>query len=289
MKDFTQYKLNVKKSPHDPRVYKAKEHLKDVVLPQVLDYRDVYDKYFPVFDQGDQGSCAACSGTAMRQYQEYVDTGLLKKLSEQFVYNNREDLGEEGMYMKNLMSILFKIGICINDLHPYGRLAKPSADAYRDALKRVIQGYAQVDSIEDFKLALYTKGPCVIAVPVYNYSDRLWYQKTGDRFLGGHAMTCVGYNQTGFIIRNSWGDEWANKGYTVLPYEDFLLIWEVWTAIDAPTKTTTSAPTTTFYHTTTPEADNGSWFDRNWHWIPTIIILAGIGYGLIKLIINLLT
>ncbi len=36
----------------------------------------------------------------------------------------------------------------------------------------------------------------------------------------GHAVTCVGYNdykQT-FIVRNSWGKEWGDKGYFYMPY-----------------------------------------------------------------------
>jgi hypothetical protein len=260
MKDFSKYKLNVKKSPHDPRVYKAKHHLKAIVLPEVLDYRDVFDRYFPVIDQGEQGSCAACAGTAMRQYQEFVDTGLIKKLSEQFIYNNREGLGEEGMYMKDLMRILYKVGVCLNKLCPYGNTEPPTAQAYKDALKRVIQGYARVDTIEELKVALYLQGPCPIAVPVYNYGNRMWYRRAGDGLLGGHAMCCVGYNAEGFIIRNSWSTEWADRGYTILPYGDFECIWEEWTAIDAPTKTTTIEPTTTVESiTTTEEQEKTEW------------------------------
>jgi hypothetical protein len=245
MKDFSQYKLNVKKSPFDPRTYKAAKFLKAYTFPAELDMRDVFDKYFPIFDQGSQGSCAACAGTAMRQWQEYIDTTLTLKLSEQFIYNNREELGEEGMYMQNLMSILFKVGVCLDKLCIYGDLKKPTAEAYRDALKRLVKGYAQIESIDEFKQALYSQGPCVIAVPVYNYTERMWYQRAGDQFLGGHAMCCVGYTKDGFIIRNSWSDEWGQKGYAIMPYNDFPWIWETWTTIDADTNTSTLSPTTT--------------------------------------------
>lgn len=40
---------------------------------------------------------------------------------------------------------------------------------------------------------------------------------------GGHAIAIVGYTQDGFIIQNSWGPSWGNKGFAVLPYEDWLL------------------------------------------------------------------
>jgi hypothetical protein len=30
---------------------------------------------------------------------------------------------------------------------------------------------------------------------------------------GGHAVAIVGYNSDGFIVRNSWGDNWGDKGF----------------------------------------------------------------------------
>ena len=39
--------------------------------------------------------------------------------------------------------------------------------------------------------------------------------------LGGHAVLCVGYNDatSRFVIRNSWGMQWGQKGYFTMPYE----------------------------------------------------------------------
>lgn len=43
-----------------------------------------------------------------------------------------------------------------------------------------------------------------------------------------HAMCVVGYDETKyggvFEIVNSWGDNWKNKGYTYIKYDDFALI-----------------------------------------------------------------
>jgi C1A family cysteine protease len=41
-----------------------------------------------------------------------------------------------------------------------------------------------------------------------------------DRVLGGHAVLCVGYDddQSQFIVRNSWDEDWGNNGYFYMPY-----------------------------------------------------------------------
>ena len=48
---------------------------------------------------------------------------------------------------------------------------------------------------------------------------------------GGHAVAIVGYTPQGFVIQNSWGSGWGNKGFALLPYEDYLLhATDVWVA-----------------------------------------------------------
>ncbi|MCU1531640.1 MAG: hypothetical protein JWO49_1211 [Arthrobacter sp.] len=42
------------------------------------------------------------------------------------------------------------------------------------------------------------------------------------RQLGGHAFSIVGYNDVGFLVQNSWGEEWGKGGFATLPYEDWL-------------------------------------------------------------------
>jgi hypothetical protein len=40
-----------------------------------------------------------------------------------------------------------------------------------------------------------------------------------DEGYGGHAVTIVGYDEHGFIIKNSWGPEWGDKGYARVSYD----------------------------------------------------------------------
>lgn len=46
----------------------------------------------------------------------------------------------------------------------------------------------------------------------------------GGLFNGGHAVTIVGYNDEGFIIKNSWGRSWGDHGYAVISY-DYHSLW----------------------------------------------------------------
>lgn len=48
--------------------------------------------------------------------------------------------------------------------------------------------------------------------------DKPWFYSS-NRQAQGHAVTIVGYNADGFIIKNSWGSSWGNKGYAVVSYD----------------------------------------------------------------------
>ena len=69
-----------------------------------------------------------------------------------------------------------------------------------------------------------------IQTPFRNYMDRT-SDYMGKRYFS-HAMTIVGYNNEGFIIRNSWGEDWGNKGYTIYKYDDWSSHWEIWSTVD---------------------------------------------------------
>src|SRR5712691_8373135 len=41
-----------------------------------------------------------------------------------------------------------------------------------------------------------------------------------EQLVGGHAVVAAGYDDSTqqFIVRNSWGDGWGQKGYCMMPY-----------------------------------------------------------------------
>ena len=94
-----------------------------------------------------------------------------------------------------------------------------------------IKEYAMVGSPEQAKEALIVNGPLVGGLPVYDLSTSEKFWQENGKFLGGHCITIVGYNTDGFVIRNSWGAGWCNKGHVLMPYSDFTEFFEVWTMI----------------------------------------------------------
>lgn len=70
-------------------------------------------------------------------------------------------------------------------------------------------------------------------IPMEHRSETLYViaRQPTSRGLGGHAFAIVGYNEVGFLVQNSWGDQWGNGGYATLPYDDWLdSAYDAWVA-----------------------------------------------------------
>lgn len=226
--------LVAKKSPEDSR---------DWVLESIVNYTGELEpeyscsKYLgKVLNQGEYPTCAAHSAVCIKQYQEKKDIDYKNSFSTMFVYNNRTNQDSDGMYGRDVMNILYKYGVCKKSMLKYGVMMKPEEiprECYEHAKNFKIKGYAKINTIKGVKIALKLYGPCYISVPTYNTGIMMWKpQYRGQKSTGGHAMTIIGYNTEGFIIRNSWGKTWGDKGHCTFPYEDFGHQWEIWTLVD---------------------------------------------------------
>jgi hypothetical protein len=246
------YFLGAIKSPKDKRdfIYDARRMCMAPgadPLPETLDYRVDLP---PIRDQGMQGSCVAQSASCMKEYHEHKDVNKLTcHMSPQFIYNHRDIYPEEGMYCRNVMDILVKYGTCRETVFTYGgdntnKLPAQMPEAATNEAKNfTIKGYAAVQftpgdnegNLYNLRYALFKNGPCIIAFPVYNYSAEFWNQSGSQKMVGGHCVTIVGWTTSGFIIRNSWGPFWGQKGYSIYKFADFLVPkhWEIWTGVDA--------------------------------------------------------
>lgn len=226
-------------SPIDDRDYVAEDEymqLKKLKIPPRLSYR----KYLqPVRSQHGQGSCVAQTIAAIKEYQEKKDVKFNQYFSPQFIYNQRSNYPRAGMYGRDAMKIIQKMGICRESIYPYGTIEKAEdipSYAKEEARNYTIKSYARVHTMKGLLESLYLNGPCYISFPVYNYTPRFWIQRDTDEYIGGHAVTVIGYNKKGFILRNSWGADWGDNGYTIYPYYDWRAHKEIWTTIDDKSK-----------------------------------------------------
>ena len=240
---FLSSPYNIVKSPNDARDWTietcatSNNTVKSIQLPRNYDLRR---NMLPIRSQGRQGACAAFSAACMREYHERREWNCKRYFSPQYIYNNRSNQQSSGMFLRDVMKILHKKGCCFEDEYKYlNKIEKPEEICDETNIKASnfrIKAYARINTIDGLKKSLIQNGPALIAVPVYNKGSRMWLKsKRNTKCLGGHCMAVVGYDEDGFIVRNSWGRYWGVKGYTIFPYEDWSCHWECWTAIDAKT------------------------------------------------------
>ena len=101
---------------------------------------------------------------------------------------------------------------------------------YEEAKQNVISKYEQVElDLTAWKSVLAEGYPIVFGIGTSSAFDNprngfIPTPKSGEADQGGHAMCCVGYSDPDkvFIVRNSWGHQWGDKGYCYIPYSYML-------------------------------------------------------------------
>lgn len=188
----------------------------EIELPKELSYKD----YLPtVIDQGNRPICVPCSISSFINWSINIEDGMVDRdnhIDCEDIYANRTNESDDGMSFKDALHYIRHNCVKTND-----------------DCKNAITKYARIGSIIPLKQALLVNGPCIGGLPVYNtYRTDFWTKLNGDEFQGGHAIAIVGYNEEGFIIRNSWGRSYGDNGCAILPYDDFQHFTELWTMID---------------------------------------------------------
>lgn len=183
---------------------------------EIIPKKYSYKKFMPkIIDQGQDPICVPCSLSAYLNWRENLGTGSKKdnKIEYFDIYNSKTTDGE-GMTYKDAFSYLRHHGV------------KSEAGDLK------IKHYGMVKNPLLLRNALIVNGPCFGALPVYNYTPEFWNRRPGDSLCGYHAISIVGYDEDGFIIRNSWGSGFGDKGYTHISLEDMLKMIEIWTVMD---------------------------------------------------------
>lgn|SRR5574344_871075 len=211
-----------------PSIMDGTEHVFKTEEQSTLELPDTYDyrPYMPsVIDQGQRPICVPCSISGIIAWK-YGLNGAKFDFSLDWIYSHRDDKNGQGMTFKTALSTMRHIGYVTNKDY------KSSGDFNEIGEKGIkIDSYARLMDLDSMKKSLFINGPFVLALPVHDSSRQDFWNGNGNE--GAHAICAVGYNPESIIIRNSWGTDWGDKGYTYLNYADFHKIYEAWAIIGA--------------------------------------------------------
>lgn len=207
-------------------------------LPAKVDLRT--DKV-AIFDQGSLGSCTANAVSTAFAFELVKQNDPLFVPSRLFIYYNTRLMDgnadrDSGATLRSTVKSINRVGVCEEKYWPYTIEKfknKPTESSYNDANGNKAVKYERLTrSLYDFKSCLTSGYPFVCGFAVYESFQSKEVAKTGkmpmpnlkERSLGGHAIIVMGYDDDTecFIVKNSWGTKWGDKGYFYMPY-DYLL------------------------------------------------------------------
>lgn len=212
----------------------------------------------PIEDQGNLGSCTAHAAMGIVEYLECRAFGKHIDGSRLFVYKTTRNLmgvtGDTGAWLRNTMGALVLCGVPPEKYWDYTdedpafdeeptSFVYAVADNYEalryfchDPLGENVPPAQVLAGVKKFLAAGIPSMFGFWGFPSFGQSDvkgGIPYPCPGERARWGHAIAAVGYDDnkkvknlrcdtqtTGaLLIRNSWGEDWGDKGYGWLPYD----------------------------------------------------------------------
>jgi hypothetical protein len=199
--------------------------------------KDLRSSWWKINDQKSTGSCVgwAAADSVIRWHM--VKAGRLRTaqmLSPRFIWMAAKETDEfestattfiesDGTSLKAALDIARKFGTVLEPILPFGSGALyqgETDDFYALAAQRKIASYFNLEeNPASWRKWIATKGPILTRLDV----DATWFNATNtqgklDAYQtataeGGHAVALVGYTPDRFIVRNSWGTGWGDKGF----------------------------------------------------------------------------
>ena len=201
---------------------------------------DLRAAWWKVGDQGNSGSCVGWGSAEGVLRWHFVKAGKLantEMLSPRYlwmasketdVYTTRPTsfIESDGTWLTAALNIAQKFGVVTNKLLPFklGGQSQMYADNantfYALAAQRRIASYFNLGrDLAKWRNWLANQGPILVRLDVDNAFMQATTTKgkldsyTANSGLGGHCVALVGYVDGRFIVRNSWGTGWGDKGF----------------------------------------------------------------------------
>jgi C1A family cysteine protease len=220
---------------HRDRLYLAPQSLLADLPPRV----DLRAQCPPVYDQGPLGSCTANAIGGAHQFdqmrqnkpQVFVPSRLFIYYNERVIEGTVAD--DAGAMIRDGIKSIARQGVATEVQWPYvtAKFAtRPPKKCYTAALENQALSYQRLTPVlSQLKACLASGFPFIFGFSVYESFESEAVARSGtvplpdaasESQLGGHAVLAVGYDESTqrFIVRNSWGAQWGDKGYCTFPY-----------------------------------------------------------------------
>jgi len=196
--------------------------------PTVWDWRTMSGTT-DVRNQGSCGSCWAFAAVGATEGNLRILEGARYDLSEQQGLDcNTYGSSCDGGWAGSVYQLYRHPGAVLETCYPY--VASETA-CRQDQCEKVviIDGYQSIaGSVDSYKAALM-QGPISTSFAVYEDFDEYsggCYTHTWGAYVGGHAVTVVGWDDTmcggqgAWICKNSWGTSWGLGGWFYIKYNE---------------------------------------------------------------------
>ncbi len=190
--------------------------------------------------QGRQSSCVGWAvGYAARSYYSSEAGGGRYLTADQipspaYIYDSIREPGyscDRGTKISDALELL-REGSLAHSQYRYDEdlCRRPGTDAVARATRFRIADWQVVDTdrLDQVKAELANGHPVVIGMrPNRDFhrlrGERIWRAGFPDEDDGHHAVTVVGYSETGqyFTVMNSWGTDWGRRGFGRISYDTF--------------------------------------------------------------------
>lgn len=186
----------------------------------------------PIFNQGRSQSCTGVAVADVLEYGRRKQNLTSIDPSKLFIYYNSRIIEndvdkDEGAELRNVMKSLVDYGAAPELLWPFNEnkvKEKPPEPAYVEAKKNIIKKYMRIPTEKRAIIAVLSRDmPIAFGISCFENFDTAKTAEDGmipmpsGSHKGDHAMVCVGYNGTHFIVRNSWGSQWGDNGHCYIP------------------------------------------------------------------------